>query len=187
MCRLSKTNRKVRVLVAPILVSMVLALTFVSQACSRIHVVNTPPGVVDKEVALWFQASGATQAWSEASLGLTQAAVSLHSSGVFPDEDSYQKTLDALGKQAQFGLEATNYLKTVPQHFDATAQTKVASYLDSALASLDDATQVGLLQIKDPQAKAQVDLFVTALRSALKTAFAIAKPAGTPLPAQLQQ
>lgn len=163
----------------------VLALAMLTTAaCNRVHVTNVPAGVSDKEVALWFQATGATQTWAETGLNLTKAAISLHDQ--FPNEDLYQKVLAGLGKQAQFGAEASNFLKTVPQHFDGGTQTQLANYLDGGIAALDDATQVDLLQIKDQNTKNAVHALADTLRASLRTVFALVKPAGTPVPASLQ-
>src|SRR5438105_18067 len=93
---------------------LVIASMGMTTACNRVHVTNTPVGIVDKEVALWFQATGAVKTWSDASLALTQAAVNLHSE--FPDETTYQRVLAGLGRENQIGLQAAEFLQTVPQH-----------------------------------------------------------------------
>jgi len=82
-------------------------------------------------------------------------------------------------------LQAANFLQTVPQTFDATSQSKLGNYLDQGLALLDQASQVGALQIKNADTKAAVDLAITSLRVALKNIFLLVKPAGTPVPAVL--
>lgn len=178
-------NKKIASVVLFVLLSA-LASTMITTtvACNRVHVVNAPPGVIDTEVAAWYQATGAVKVWSDTGLQLTQTAISLHSQ--FPNEDMYQKTLAGLGKISQVGLQATSFLGKVPQHFDSTSQSQLGNYLDQALAMLDDATQSGLDQVKDPTMKQTVDTLITVLRSSLKTIFALTKPAGTPLPGGLK-
>jgi len=160
-----------------------VVFTFQTVACHKVTVTGAPPGVVAPEVAAWYQATGAVKTWSDASLGLTQSAINLKAE--FPSADVYQKTLAALGKENQLGLQTAEYLKTVPQHFGNTEQIKLAGYLDQGLATLDDATQVGLLQIKNADEKAVVSAAVASLRASLKVIFALVKPAGTPVPASL--
>jgi len=166
-----------------IFVATIATALLVTGGCHKVTVTGTPPGIVAPEVAAWYQATGAVKVWSDASLALTQSAVNLKSE--FPSSDSYQKTLEALGKENSIGLPATHFLQTVPQNFNATSQTALGNYLDQGLALLDQATQVGALQIKNADAKAAVDAATTSLRAALKTIFALVKPAGTPLPASL--
>ena len=153
-------------------------------ACNRVHVVNTPPGVIDKEVAAWYEATGAVKIWSDTTLQLTQTAISLHSE--YPSEDMYQKVLGGLGKMSQVGIQASNFLGKVPQHFDSTSQSQLGNYLDQGLALMQESIDSGLDQVKNPSSKQALDALLTTLRSSLKTIFALTKPAGTELPGGLK-
>ena len=159
-----------------------LMIPVIETGCHKVTT-GAPPGIVAPQVAAWYQATGAVKTWGEASLGLTQAAINLKTS--FPDADTYQKTLQALGKENQIGLETSEYLKTVPQHFSATEQGKLSGFLDQGLGSLDDAVQVGLVQIKNADEKAAIDAAITSLRASLTVIFSLVKPAGTPVPASI--
>ena len=163
----------------------ILSIMLIVQACGHTHITNVPPGVSDKEVAIWYEATGATRIWGDTSLDLTKSAISLHK--LFPSEDFYQKTLAALGKENQIGIQAAQFLKASPEHFDSGSQDRLAGYLDQGLASIDDATQVGALQIKDDATKSAINASITALRSALRTIFALVKPAGTPIPDSIKE
>lgn len=137
--------------------------------CRKTTVTNTPPGVSSTEVADWYDAVGANQEIARAAKGLTDLAISLHEDhGVFPDEDSYQKTLEALGKLDLVGLQATSYLRTVPQNWNQPTAEKVGGYVDQMLVQFQIATTNGLDGIKNPATQATITAFIQTLRSALQ-------------------
>lgn len=156
--------------------SLVCVLVLIANivGCAKVHVTNTPPGVSDKEVALWYQATGAIDTWSKASGSLTTAAIILHQQ--FPSENLYQGVLAALGKESQLGLQASYTLQGTANHFTSDQQTKLGQLLDKGLSALSDINASGLDQIKDPKNANEVATLVASLKSALTIIFQIVNP-----------
>ncbi len=162
-----------------------IAVLLMSASCHKVTITNAPPGVVNTEVAIWYQATGAVKAWSDTSFQLTKIAVELHSD--FPSEKAYQATLTGLGKENQLGLQATYFLQKSPNAFNSVAQSGLSDYLNQGLQFLTFATDSGLSQIKDANKKAEIDAIVAVLRASLTTIFALTHSTGTPLPAVLRK
>jgi len=160
------------------MLSVVLTVVMLgaSIGCTKKTVTNVPTGISPASVQLWYNAAGNIQLVAKYTRELTNATVQLKSE--FPDGDTYQKTLEAFGRIDQLGIQASQFLETVPENWDAPTATKVAGYLDQMAAQLSVALDDGFAHVKNPSSLATYQTTIRLLRGVIKTAAAVTRPAG---------
>lgn len=164
---------KPRSLGLSVLVAVLAGFLMVSTvACHRaVHVKNVPTGVSEQSVKNWYAAVGAFKMAAETTQKLTNSAIALHSE--FPDEASYQKTLEGLGRMAQVEAQAAQFLDTAPQNWNQPIATQIQSYANSLAGLLTTSVEDGLAHVKNPTTAAALKTTVSLLRGAIQTAAAL--------------
>ena len=151
---------------------MVLALlTFVTPGCHRqVVVTNTPAGVSPNAVANWYAATGEFKLAADYTKQLTEATIALHAEGgVFPDEDTYQKTLAALGRAAQIEVQASQFLNTVPNNWNQDISKQVAGYANDLATQVQLALDDGLAHVKNQDKLSALKTTMTLLHGVIAT------------------
>lgn len=129
-----------------------LSFTLTISGCaSRVGTVtNTPTGVTQAEVKNWYQATGAFTDISTTSHNLLATIIQIHDQGNWTDKASYETALRAIGKIDQTQIEASKFLKTVPDNWSQPTQAKVKIYTDQIAAEFQNVNSSGATGIKNP-------------------------------------
>lgn len=151
---------------------LTLALMLGTVNCHRqVHVANVPVGVGEGQVKNWYAATGAFKVAAENTEKITAAVVQLHKE--FPDEATYQKTLEALGRMAQTEAQAAIYLDTVPQNWGKPVAQQVKGYTDALSTQAKIALDDGLAHVKNKTAVAAIQTSISLLQAAITTAITL--------------
>lgn len=148
---------------------VILLVISMSTACHRQMVVtNLPTGVTQQQVQNWYAAVGIFKMAAETTQSLTNAAISMHLD--FPDEATYQKTLEALGNMAQIEAQAGMYLDTVPNNWNQPISTQVKNYANQLSVLAKTALTDGLAHVKNPTKVAAIKTLIDGLNLTIQTA-----------------
>lgn len=159
----------------PVTSLALVGVLLVSLACQKKVVTNVPAGISQGVVQTWYSAAGDFQLAARYSKQLTDATIQLRAD--FPDQATYEKTLAALGAIDVIGIQASQFLETVPQNWNQPVASKVAGYLDQISAQMSIALDDGLLHVKNPQKLAALQTTISLLRGVVTTISALTKPA----------
>lgn len=161
-----------------ILTSLTLAVALMfAPACHRqVVITNAPVGVNVQAVTTWYAAAGVYKDLGDLTKQLATATVGLK--GEFPDNASYDKTLQGFGQASQIGIQAGNYLESVPQTWDANVASKIGTYSDQIQMQINMAINDGLAHVKDSPKKQAILTLTASVNTAIKVALALNKPVG---------
>lgn len=152
---------------------LIFLLAFGTVDCHRqVHVANVPTGVAEKTVADWYAATGAFKIAGERTRDLVKTAVQLHDQ--FPDEATYQKTLEALGKMQQIEAQAALFLDQQPENWNQPIKAQVQNYVNALSTQAKVAFDDGLFQIKNPTTVAALKVTVNLINGAIQTTITLA-------------
>lgn len=160
----------------PLLAILAFAITTTAIGCHRkVVVTNTPAGVASATVQNWYTAVGAFKTAADATQQLTNTAIQLHqqcpgANCVWPDEQTYQKTLEVLGNMAQIEAQAAMYLEATPQNWGQPASAQIRGYTTQIAALINGALADGLAHVKNPQTAAALKLTANSIAAAITTA-----------------
>lgn len=147
----------------------------VETGCHRkVVVTNLPAGVTNQQVTNWYTAVGAFKEAAQTTKKLTDAAIALHTD--FPDEATYQKTLQALGEMAQVEAQAALFLDTVPQNWNQSTATQVKNYTDQLSKQAQIALDDGLAHVKNSTTLTAIQTTISLLRAAITTVITLTQP-----------
>jgi len=155
------------------LAALGLALIFAG-GCQHQAVTNVPAGVTVNQVQAWDSAvkdlgTIATLTHTAQQLVVTLNTTTVTVNGVpqivFPSGAAYNATLTDLARIDQAQIEASEFLKTVPQNWSADTKTKIANYITTITAALADATANGLVGVKNANSQAQLQGFLNDISS----------------------
>lgn len=146
---------------------LTLLVAMMVTGCHRqVHVVNVPTGVTEAQVQRWYAATGAFKVAAQSTNKLTDAAIALH--GEFPDENTYQKTVEALGRMSQLEAQAGIFLDGVPQNWNQSVAQQVQNYSTQLQAQANIALDDGLAHVKNPDKLTAIRLTITLVQSAIQ-------------------
>jgi hypothetical protein len=142
--------------------------------CQHQAVTNVPTGVTVNQVQAWDSAVKDLATIATLTHTAQQLVQTLHSSTVtvngatsvvFPSGAAYTATVTDLAKIDQAQIEASEFLKTVPQNWGASTKTQIANYITAIMAALADATANGVTGISNSSAQAQLSQFLADIAS----------------------
>jgi hypothetical protein len=145
-----------------------LALIFSGCAARTTTITNLPTGVTTSQVQNWDSAVKDLATIATITHTAQQLVTTLHSSTVTVNGTAstvltgaaYDTLVADLAKVDQAQIEASEFLKTVPQNWGQSTQTQIAGYITAITAALADATANGLVGVKNPSAQAQLAQFL---------------------------
>lgn len=151
------------------LVSLVLCLSLVyGTACHKKTVVtNMPVGVTSTEVTNWYTAVGITSQIANTTNDLTEVLIQLNKAGVWRDGPSYASALRSCGRIAQAGQVATNQLRQMPNDFGKSQHNILLTLGNSMLTELSNVNTLAMVDIKNPNSQAAVQLLIKSIQAAL--------------------
>lgn len=152
-------------------------MLLIAPACNKkVVVANVPTGVSATAVADWYTADGIYKEIGSTTKQLLDATIQLKSE--FPDQDTYDKTIQGFAQASQIGIQAGTYLQAVPQTWNGDVSAKVASYANQIQTQINMALNDGLSHVKDSAKKKAMLTLVATVNTAIKTAIALNTPAG---------
>lgn len=157
-----------RASVSKLLIAIVMITGLVGCANKNQHITNLPPAVTETEVKNWYAAVGGLSQVADVTSASTKLVVQLHDTRIF-EGDGYEATIRALGRIAQGGISAKQFLDTVPETFGTGTKNTLLSFADSALNELIVAEREGLAGVKNPNSQKELTAFYGSIRSALLT------------------
>jgi hypothetical protein len=164
-------NRRTRYTLFPV---CVVALVLCACAARVTTVTNLPPGVTVTQVQTWDTAVANLDKFSQSLTTVRQSVQAAHNSGAFPDGPEYTTVVNAIGRAAQVELEASKFLRGVPNDWSATTQQTFANYTAQIAQALEDAVKNGTTGIKNASAEQQVITAITNAAAIMGIALAAA-------------
>jgi len=153
---------------------LAVGLTFAGCAARQKSITNLPAGVTQSQVQNWDSAVANLDKISQVVTTVRQSVIALNqatvtdSTGthkVIPDGATYAALLTSLGKIAQLELDAATFLKAQPNNWNASTQAKVQSDIALIQQELSTITAQQLPGIKNANAQAQLQTFITEIGS----------------------
>lgn len=155
----------------------VASMLFLSPACHRqVAIQNVPPNISQQAVTNWYAAVGLYKTLGSTTEQLTNAVIQLKAD--FPDQASYDATLQGLGRASQIGIQAGLYLQTVPTTWDGNVSQKVAAYANQIQDQVNFSVNDGIAHVKNPTSQKALLALVATINASIKTAIAWNTPAG---------
>lgn len=132
------------------------------------NVTNLPTGVTQTQVQNWDSAVKDLATIATVTHTAQQLVLTLHASTVTVNGatstvltgPAYDALVTDLAKVDQAQIDASKFLKTVPQNWGQSTQTQISSYITAITAALADATANGLVGVKNANAQAQLAQFL---------------------------
>ena len=155
----------------PRLVGTILLLTVALSlsACTKVKqpIVNVPEGISEQEVRAWYEATGYLREIAKNNRLVTEAVIDLRAHGVLDGGESYHAMLTAFGKIAQLEIQASDYLENWHNQFGEEQSPRFLFFIDEILKQVQEATDNGLVGIKNEVAQGHVAMFLETIRAAL--------------------
>src|SRR5579863_7525169 len=109
------------------------------------NITNLPAGVTLAQAQSWDTAVADLDKFANSVSALRQSVIALNAQGAFPAGAAYTHTLQDIGKADQIEIEASNFLKTVPQDWSSSTQSQIENYTAQIAAVLVDMVQNGVV------------------------------------------
>lgn len=148
--------------------ALCLSVSVASSGCllhKNVKIADVPQGVEERNVRLWYEATGQMKVISATMLSVTKATIALHELNpqAFDSEETYQNLLTVYERIALAGKRGNQILGEIPKHFDENTEQLLVLVFDRILEELQKA-ELELFGVKNPDSKQKLRALLATVR-----------------------